>query len=139
MARAVYAEVQRLSAQTIHWRLLTILHYVETQGVVVRVHSSDPATYPIGGRKRLADFPTNHAAMADGEAFLAATKDDVRCAFADHEALFALGIEAILNTPVRSAGRRLGTLNLCGAGGCFGPTEVARARVLADMLVPHLA
>ena len=136
---AAFVDVERLCAQSIPFRMLTILQYQEVDGVVVRVHSSDPATYPIGGRKRLADFPTNHAAMADGDVFLAATKDDVRRAYADHEALFALGIESILNVPVRVDGRRLGTLNLCGAEGSFGPAEVARARILADMLIPHLA
>ncbi len=50
-------------------------------------------------------------------------------------AMFALGIEAILNVPVRVEGRRLGTLNLCGAEGSFGPEEMARARELAEMLV----
>ena len=73
--------------------------------------------------------------MADGDVFLAAAKDDVRRAYADHEALFALGIESILNVPVRVDGRRLGTLNLCGAEGSFGPAEVARAREAAEMLV----
>jgi GAF domain-containing protein len=73
--------------------------------------------------------------MADGDVFLAATKEDVRRAYADHAALFALGIESILNVPVRVDGRRLGTLNLCGAEGTFGSAEVERARVLAGMLV----
>ena len=132
---AAFVDVERLCAQSIPFRMLTILQYQEVDGVVVRVHSSDPATYPIGGRKRLADFPTNHAAMADGDVFLAATKDDVRRAYADHAALFALGIESILNVAVRLGGRRLGTLNLCGAEGSFGPAEVARARELAGMLV----
>ena len=132
---AAFVDVERLCAQSIPFRMLTILQYQEVDGVVVRVHSSDPAAYPIGGRKRLADFPTNHAAMADGDVFLAATKDDVRRAYADHAALFALGIEAILNVPVRVNGRRLGTLNLCGAEGSFGPEEMARARELAEMLV----
>jgi GAF domain-containing protein len=73
--------------------------------------------------------------MADGDIFLAATKADVRRAYADHDALFALGIESILNVPVRAQWRRLGTLNLCGAEGSFGPAEVARAREVAEMLV----
>ena len=132
---AAFVDVERLCAQSIPFRMLTILQYQEVDGVVVRVHSSDPATYPIGGRKLLADFPTNHAAMADGDVFLAATKDDVRRAYADHAALFALGIESILNVPVWVDGRRLGTLNLCGAEGSFGPAEVARAREAAEMLV----
>ena len=135
---AAFVDVERLCAQSIPFRMLTILQYQEVDGVVVRVHSSDPATYPIGGRKRLADFPTNHAAMADGDVFLAATKDDVRRAYADHAALFALGIKSILNVPVWVDGRRLGTLNLCGAEGSFGPAEVARAREAAEILVEVL-
>lgn len=133
-----FETVERISAETIGWRMMTVLQYVEAEGVVVRAHSSDRAKYPIGGRKRLADYTANHAAMEGGDVFLAATADDVRRVYADHEALFALGITAILNTPIRLGNRRLGTLNLCGTSGSYGPAAVATAKVLAGLLVPHL-
>lgn len=135
----VFRLVERIAAATIGWRMMTVLEYREAEGVVVRVHSSDPAGYPVGGRKRLADFRVNHAAMTGGDVFLAATRADVRAAYADHEALFARGIGAILNVPIRRAGCRLATLNLSGEEGSFGPEDVRRARILAAMLVAVMA
>ena len=58
--------------------------------------------------------------MEKGEVFLAATRAEVRQAFFDHELIFSLGITAILNVPIRHAGRRLGTINLCGEEGMYG-------------------
>ena len=76
--------------------------------------------------------------MEKGEVFLAATKDEVRQAFFDHELIFSLGVTAILNVPIRYAGRRLGTINMCGEEGMYGPAEVARGKILAGLLVPPL-
>ena len=73
-----------------------------------------------------------------GEVFLAATAGEVAAAFADHGLLASLGITAILNAPIRHAGRRLGTLNLSGEEGRYGAPQVQAARVLAGLLVPHL-
>ena len=118
-------------------RLITVLRYRAMQPLVERIYSSDPA-YAVGGTKPLADFPLNHAAMARGDIFLAATKAEVRAAFADHDRLFAMGITAILNAPIRHAGRRLATLNLCGAEGQFEPPQIASVRTIATALAPTL-
>ena len=56
----------------------------------------------------------------------------------DHELIFSLGITSILNVPIRHAGRRLGTVNLCGEEGMYGPAEIAHGKVLAALLVPSL-
>lgn len=135
---AVFDAAARLAGETVgRCRLTTVLAYREAEACVERIYSSDPA-YPIGGRKALSLFPVNHAAMARGDIFLAGTRAEVEAAFADHAALFAMGITAILNSPIRHAGRRLGTLNLCGADGQFGPREIAAARLIAALLAPTL-
>ena len=54
------------------------------------------------------------------------------------ELIFSLGITAIMNVPVRHAGRRLGTLNFCGEEGMYGEREMQIGRVLAGLLVPSL-
>ena len=133
-----YQAVQRIAAQTIGWRLFTILRHVEADQAVERLHSSDAASYPVGGRKPLAKIGASHAALEKGEAVLAATKEEVRRAFFDHELIFSLGITAILNVPIRHAGRHLGTLNLCGEEGMYGAADIARAKVLAGLLVPAM-
>ena len=129
---------ERIAAETIGWRLFTVLRYVETAQAVERLYSSDEAAYPVGGRKPLSKITASHGAMERGEVFLAATKEDVRQAFFDHELIFSLGITAILNVPIRHAGRRLGTVNLCGEEGMYGPAEIARGKILAGLLVPAL-
>jgi hypothetical protein len=136
--KEVYRLVERIAADTIGWRLFTVLRYVEAAQAVERVYSSDEKAYPVGGRKPLDKITASHGAMERGEVFLAATKEDVRKAFFDHELIFSLGISAILNVPIRHAGRRLGTINLCGEEGMYGPAEIARGRILAGLLVATL-
>ncbi len=137
-AATVFAAAARLaSACCGQLRLMTVLRYRETEALVERVYSSDPA-YAIGGTKPLAQFPLNHAAMAQGQIYHAATNADLEAAFADHARLFAMGITSILNAPIRHAGRRLGTLNLCGSEGQFGRLETDAARTIAACLAPSL-
>ena len=134
----VYRAVERIAAETIGWRLFTVLRYVESAQAVERVYSSDEKAYPVGGRKPLDKITASHGAMERGEVFLAGTKEDVRKAFFDHELIFSLGITAILNVPIRHAGCRLGTVNLCGEEGMYGPAEIAGGKILAGLLVPWL-
>ena len=136
--REIYKEVERISAETMGWRLFTILRYVETAHAVERLYSSDEKAYPVGGRKPLDKIAASHGAMERGEVFLAANKEEVRKAFFDHELIFSLGITSILNVPIRYAGRRLGTVNLCGEEGMYGQDEVGRGQILAALLVPAL-
>ena len=136
--KEVYRAVERIAADTIGWRLFTVLRYVEAAQAVERVYSSDEKAYPVGGRKPLDKITASHGAMERGEVFLAATKEDVRKAFFDHELIFSLGVTAILNVPIRHASRRLGTINLCGEEGMYGPAEIARGKILAGLLVATL-
>ena len=137
-ARELYREVERIAAETVGWRLFTILRYLEAEHAVERLYSSDEKAYPVGGRKPLDKITVSHGAMEKGEVFLAATREEVRAAFFDHELIFSLGISAILNVPIRYRARRLGTLNLCGEEGMYGPAEIASAKMLAGLMVPAL-
>jgi len=136
--RETYKAVEKLALETCGWRLLTILKYNEAEAVVERLSSSDEAAYPIGGRKPLDKITASHGAMEHGGIFLAGTKADVKEAFFDHELIFSLGITAIMNVPVRHAGRRLGTLNFCGEEGNYHEREMQIGRVLAGLLAPAL-
>jgi GAF domain-containing protein len=134
----IYKAVEKIAAETCGWVLLTTLYYDEPRGVVARLHSSDERAYPVGGTKPLDKLTENHAIMERGDVALAATKADVKRMFFDHELIFSLGITAILNAPIRHAGRRLGTLNFCGLEGTYGSTEIQVAKILAGLLVPSL-
>jgi hypothetical protein len=136
--QAIYKAVETIAAETCGWVLLTTLKYNEAEQVVERLHSSDEKAYPVGGKKPLAKITASHGAMEQGEVFLAADKEAVKAAFFDHDLIFSLGISAILNSPIRHAGRRLGTLNFCGVADTYGPQEIQSAKILAGLLVPCL-
>lgn len=136
--RETYKAVERLAKETCGWRLLTILKYDEKLGAVVRVSSSDEKSYAVGGSKPLDKISENQRIMDGGNVALAATKAEVKRLFFDHELIFSLGITAIMNVPIRHAGRRLGTLNFCGEEGMYGEREKQIGRVLAGLLAPAL-
>lgn len=135
---AVYARVAGLVAETVGFKLLTVLRFVEATEEVERLYSSDPAAYPVGGRKQLKTINKDHSLAASGEIFLAANEAQVRRTFPDHGLIFSLGAGAVLNAPIRHQGRRLGTLNCCGLANSYGPGPIDNAKILANVLVPTL-
>ncbi len=136
-AQQVYRLVETIAAETCGFVLLTTLKFVEAEGVVERIHSSDPPSHPIGGRKPLDKLTESHGGN-EGDVFHAATQADVARAFYDHTFLFEMGIGSILNAPIRHAGRRFGTLNFCGTDSQYGAEEIETATILAGLLVPCL-
>ena len=135
---AVFRAVEALAQRTIGHRLFTVMRLHLADAEVERVYSSDPASYPVGGRKPKGGTEWGAQVLDRGEIFLAATQDEVRTAFADYELIFSLGIGAILNLPIRFRGRSLGTLNLCHEAGWFRDEDAATGRLLAGLLVPAL-
>jgi GAF domain-containing protein len=134
----VYEAVSRLASEVVGIKMLTVLGFVEATKEVERLYSSNPETYPVGGRKRLSDINRDDTLAARGEVFLAADPEAVRRTFPDHELLLGLGIGSVLNAPIRHAARRLGTLNCCGTASGFGVRQIEAAKTLAHLLVPVL-
>lgn len=114
----------------------TMFRYVHETAEVERIHSSDATAYPVGGRKRIADYPTNQSVLARGEIYIAGGRDDIRGTYKDYEKIFGLGVTSIMNVPVRFCERNIGALNLFGVEGQFGEDQSADARVLASLMVP---
>ena len=137
-ASQVYARVDALVRETVGYKLLTVLRFVEETQEVERLYSSDRTAYPVGGRKRLATINKDHSLAASGQIFLAANPDEVKRTFPDYELIFSLGAGAVLNAPIRHAGRRLGTLNCCGVANAYREEQVEAAKILANLLVPTL-
>ena len=128
----VYDLVQSISFETCGWVLLTTLKFVESDGVVERIHSSDQASHPVGGRKPLDKLTESHGGAGPNDIFHAPTKEDVRRAFYDHELIFDLGIGSILNVPTAMLVAASALLicvapNACMASAKFKPPKFSRA------------
>lgn len=113
------------------WRLFTVLAVDDNEGVLRRVHTSDPAQYPVGGRKFFRGSEFGDTVLADGRAFLAHDPDELARVFPDHETITRLGCGSALNVPVRHRGRVLGSANLLDRADTYTPQHAAAIGPLA--------
>jgi GAF domain-containing protein len=134
--QATYRAVEALAKRVIGHVLFTVNGHLPASGEVERLYSSNPAAYPVGGRKQKRDTPWGRAVLDQGEVFIARNSAEVRAAFSDHALIASLGITSIMNVPVRFGGRSLAAMNLCGAEGQYGEADIPAAKVIAALLVP---
>lgn len=135
---ALFAALDKVLASAIGHKLFTILAYDDGSREAARLYSNHPASYPTGGRKRLAPSPWTEAVLDRGEAYIGYTLEDLRNVFSDHELIASLGCESVLNMPVRWRGRTLGSLNLLHEAGWYDEDDVAVCRPFAQLALPAL-
>jgi hypothetical protein len=135
---ALFAALDAALKSAIGHKLFTILTYDEDTGEAARLYSNVPASYPAGGRKRLAPGPWTEAVLDRGEAYIGRTLQDLRTVFSDHELIASLGCESVLNMPVRWRGRTLGSLNLLHEACWYFKDDVAVCLPFAQLALPAL-
>jgi hypothetical protein len=112
------------------WKLFTAMRYLAS-GEVERVHTSNPAAYPLGGRKPRRDTPWSRQVLVRGEPYFANDAAGIRAAFEDADKILGLGLGAVINVPVKDGSRVLGTLNFLREAGGFHEGNVQQAIALA--------
>lgn len=132
---AAFAVVEAALQRLIGARLFTILR-VLPDGSTQRVHTSDPAGYPVAGRKARNPTPWYEQVVSRGQAYVGPTPADVRAAFFDHELIARLGCGSVLNLPVRWAGQTLGVVNMLHEEGWYGPAHAPAGLPFASLLAP---
>ena len=134
----IFRAVEALAAEVIGHTLFTIMHFDAARSEVERVYSSNPAVYPVGGRKKKADTAWTKRVLGAMQVFGATDRAAICEAFDDHETIFSLGIGSMLNIPIAFAGRCLGTMNLSNVDGWFTVDDEQTGLLLAAFLAPAL-
>lgn len=137
-APAFCAVLDTVVARTIGHRLFTVSRFYPDSMELERVYSSDPAAYPVGGRKQKGGTSWSDMILRDGEIFLGRDNAAIRGAFDDHEKIIALGLGSIINVPVRRGATVLGTMNSTHREGWYEDADRNSARVLSTFLAPWL-
>ena len=133
---AVYQAVCDLAQRTIGHRLFTLMRLHRDVNEVERLFSDNPTAYPVGGRKQKQGTSWGRVVLDQGEVYIAKNEDELRANFADHALILSLGIGSIMNIPIVSRGRCLGTMNISNTAGWFTPAHVETGRILAGLLLP---
>ena len=74
----LYAAIDALAQDVIGHRLFTLMRVHEASSQVERIYSSNPAAYPVGGRKEKRGTPWSRVVLDRGEVFIARTPEEVR-------------------------------------------------------------
>ena len=135
-APAIFAALDEALAGAVGHILCSVQTYDPARHFAVRVHSNQPALYPVGARKAVADAPRMKALIEGGEAQLVTEPEEFRRSYPDGAGAGGLGCGSAVNTPVLWQGRVLGQVNLMHRPGWYGSGDPARIRVFAQALVP---
>ena len=125
-----YASIGEEAQRRFGWKLFTAMRYLES-GEVERVHTSNINAYPLAGRKPRRDTPWSRQVLVRGEPYYANDAAGIRFAFEDAEKILDLGLGAVINVPVTSDRRVLGTLNFLREAGGYRVEHVSDALALA--------
>lgn len=117
-------------------RMFTFLRFDLERFEMERLWCTQPERYPVGARKAMRRGPWAECVIDRGEVFIASGETEMRAIFSDHAALAGIGVTSSMCVPVRCAGRTLGTMNLNGVAGRYGPAEAALAWPFATLAVP---
>jgi hypothetical protein len=128
--QAIDASVKRLVGH----RLFTLLVVVEGGAAVERIHSSDPAAYPLTGRKPMGPTPWGDHVIKGRQPWHGRTLTDIRWAFPDHELIASLGCGSCINIPVIVMGRMIGTMNVLDAENAYDDRAVEALGLYAPLL-----
>jgi len=117
-------------------KLLTAMTYNRDSGDTERFYSSNPAAYPVGGRKHPQPGAWMHRLFIEGKPYIGYNASDIRAFFEDHELILSLGCESILNLPVRHGGRAIGTINLLHEARWYGKDDIPLGEIFAALAAP---
>ncbi len=137
-ADTAFRLAERAAADLIGHRLFTVMAFHRDTMEVERCYSSNPDKYPAGGRKQKRDTAWGDQVLTQGEPFIGYNADDIRANFNDHAMIQDLGLESVLNMPIKAGGKTLGTMNLLDKAGYYTNRHIDVARTIAVALADVL-
>ncbi|MEQ8322999.1 MAG: GAF domain-containing protein [Rhodospirillales bacterium] len=138
-ADTAFRIAERTAAELIGHRLFTVMAFHRDSMEVERCYSSNPEKYPAGGRKQKRDTAWGDHVLTQGEPFIGYNADDIRANFNDHAVIQDLGLESVLNMPIKADGKTLGTMNLLDKAGHYSKQHIDIARSISVALADVLA
>jgi hypothetical protein len=102
-----------------------------------RIWTSNPAAYPVAGRKRKSLTPWTRQLLLQAEVFVGEGEAALREVFDDHALITSLGLQAVVNIPLLQAdGRCFATFNALGTHPQWAPDALWLMHLLATLVTP---
>jgi GAF domain-containing protein len=105
---------------------------------LMRIWTSEPAAYPVGGAKRKTRTPWTRHLLEQCRVFVGGGDGVLAEVFDDHASIASLNLHAVVNVPIIRAGRCLATFNVLGRQERWQERDIAAIRMLALLSAPHV-
>ncbi len=135
---ATFAAAGEAFQRHVGFRLYTITHALPGGLEVERVHSTDPASYAVGGRKPIVDNAFRALVHGQKRPFLGRTPADFAPFFPDTPFIVSLGLGAVINAPIVFGGEVLGSVNLLDREGAYDEAHLEPATRIANLVAPAM-
>lgn len=122
--------LEAVARETVGAKLFTVMAYDPMTAMAHRLHTSDPAAYPVSGAKPLPAGPWSTTVIDGKRPFVANTIEAIAEVFPDHALIDSLGCQSVVNAPVIFDGQVIGTVNLLHEAGFYTPGRVDAAMAL---------
>ena len=132
----LFSAVEAALGRVAGHRLFTLMVLDHASGEAERVHTSHPDTYPVSGRKRMAETPWFRQVIRGRQHYLGRTREDLEWAFFDHELIGRLGCGSVINVLVIHDDAVLGSVNLLHEEHHYIPEDIRDCLPFAQLLVP---
>ena len=132
----LFAAVDAALGHVVGHRLFTLMVLDHARGEAERVYSSNPASYPVAGRKRSVDTPWYAHVIRGRRHYLGRTRQDIRWAFADHELIERLGCRSVINVLAIHGDEVIGAANLLHEEHHYCEDDIEDALPFVQLLVP---
>ena len=133
-----FRALDRAMGAVIGHKLFTVLLHHPSARESERRYTNQPAAYPVGGRKPVTPSAWTERLFVERRPYVGKSAEDIREVFFDHEIILSLGCASVLNVPVVSDGRTLGTINLLHEAGWYDEGDVPVGQCFAALTVPTL-
>lgn len=132
----LFAAVDAALGKVVGHRLFTLMVLDHANGEAERVYSSNPASYPVSGRKKSVGTPWFEQVIRGRQHYLGRTREDIRWAFADHELIERLGCRSIINVLAIHDNEVVGAANLLHEELHYSEGDIEDALPFVQLLVP---
>jgi GAF domain-containing protein len=126
--------VDQIAMALLDRQLLTINIFYPQDMELERLYSSNPEAYPPGGRKQKRGTAWGQHVLIEQKIFVGEGSQAIEQSFDDHETIKRLGLQSIINIPISSDARCLGTLNILMTLPQVKPDHIEIAQHLGALL-----
>lgn len=134
-----FGALEQAMQEAIGHRLFTIMRHDRPRALNRRVHSSDPAAYPVSDGKPVDwGHPWARRILTEGRAWIGRDARDIAWAYPDHAKIVAMGLAGAMNLPVRWNGETIGTVNLLHDAGHYTEADAELGMIFAALALPPL-